>query len=376
MVKAFPLNQQEYSYNAQDVSYYYAGRHSGVFALDTNCQVSIVSNMTIKVAKGKGWLAHGVDYGVVFWMEEDVLLTVPVGDVASPRWDYVCIGWETTEVKNNPTIYIKSGSPAVTPAEPNLENSANKIEICLAKIYVPSGTTNLRATGVTLTDTRADKAYCGLVGDDLRTTNLEERATNLERRTTSLEGRTDSLENSTNNLKSRTSNLESGATPAGEASKAKKLSNQITINGTNFDGSSSITTAKWGVARNIFTPKGKISFDGSTDLELDFLWFEKLERSGINTIRISPVPTYRVKSVFVRVTDVNFGSTVTIQVERKTTSSQIVIFPDYPMSSTTSEQCEMILVNKGSGYADVKKYEARSGFVVTNIIIIDVPFGI
>ena len=207
MVKAFPLNQQEYSYNAQDVSYYYAGRHSGVFALDTNCQVSIVSNMTIKVAKGKGWLAHGVDYGVVFWMEEDVLLTVPVGDVASPRWDYVCVGWETTEVKENPTIYIKSGSPAVTPAEPTLENSANKIEICLAKIYVPSGTTNLRATGVTLTDTRADKAYCGLVGDDLRTTNLEERATNLE--------------TLTNNLKTRTSNLEDGTTPAGKALRWK-----------------------------------------------------------------------------------------------------------------------------------------------------------
>ena len=203
MVKAFPLNQQEYSYNAQDVSYYYAGRHSGVFALDTNCQVSIVSNMTIKVAKGKGWLAHGVDYGVVFWMEEDVLLTVPVGDVASPRWDFVCVGWDTTEVKENPTIYIKSGSPAVTPAEPILENSANKIEICLAKIYVPSGTTNLRATGVTFTDTRADKNYCGLVGDDLRTTKLEERTTNLE--------------TLTNNLKTRTSNLEDGTTPAGKA---------------------------------------------------------------------------------------------------------------------------------------------------------------
>lgn len=210
MVKAFPLNQQEYSYNAQDVSYYYAGRHSGVFALDTNCQVSIVSNMTIKVAKGKGWLAHGVDYGVVFWMEEDVLLTVPVGDVASPRWDYVCVGWETTEVKNNPTIYIKSGSPAVTPAEPTLENSANKIEICLAKIYVPSGTTNLRATGVTLTDTRADKAYCGLVGDDLRTTNLEERATSLENRTTSLEDRASDSETEINKIKN-------GTTPAGKA---------------------------------------------------------------------------------------------------------------------------------------------------------------
>lgn len=249
MVKAFPLNQQEYSYNAQDVSYYYAGRHSGVFALDTNCQVSIVSNMTIKVAKGKGWLAHGVDYGVVFWMEDDMLLTVPVGDVASPRWDYVCVGWETTEVKNNPTIYIKSGSPAVTPAEPTLENSANKIEICLAKIYVPSGTTNLRATGVTLTDTRADKNYCGLVGDDLRTTKLEERATSLENRTTSLE--------------ERATNLEDGTTSAG---KATKLTTPRTINGTGFDGSSDITTYKWGVLRNISIDGKSQLFDGSYDL--------------------------------------------------------------------------------------------------------------
>lgn len=258
MVKAFPLNQQEYSYNAQDVSYYYAGRHSGVFALDTNCQVSIVSNMTIKVAKGKGWLAHGVDYGVVFWMEENVLLTVPVGDVASPRWDYVCVGWETTEVKHNPTIYIKSGSPAITPSEPTLENSANKIEICLAKIYVPSGTTNLRATGVSLTDTRADKNYCGLVGDDLRTTKLEERTTNLEERATNLEERATSLENRTTNLEKRESdseteinNIKKGTTSVGEAEKAKKLTTSRTINGTSFDGSSNITTQIWGKGRNI-----------------------------------------------------------------------------------------------------------------------------
>ena len=249
MVKAFPLNQQEYSYNAQDVSYYYAGRHSGVFALDTNCQVSIVSNMTIKVAKGKGWLAHGVDYGVVFWMEEDVLLTVPVGDVASPRWDYVCIGWETTEVKENPTIYIKSGSPAVTPAEPTLENSANKIEICLAKIYIPSGTTNLRATGVSLTDTRADKAYCGLVGDDLRTTNLEKRATSLEERATNTENEIDKIKN--------------GTTSVG---KATKLTTPRTINGTPFDGTQPITTEKWGAERNFTIDSVMKKIDGSSNI--------------------------------------------------------------------------------------------------------------
>ena len=374
MVKAFPLNQQEYSYNAQDVSYYYAGRHSGVFDLDTNCKVSVVSGMDIKVSKGKGWLAHKTDLGIVFWMEEDINLSVPVGDTASPRWDYVCVGWETAEVKNNPTIYIKSGSPAVTPLEPKIENSADKIEICLAKIYVPSGTTNLLSSGVVITDTRANKAYCGLVGDDLRTTNLEERATSLERRTTSLEGRADSLETQTSNLKSRTENLESGATPAGEASKAKKLSNQITINGTNFDGSSSITTAKWGVPRNIFTPKGKISFDGSTDLELDFLWFEKLT-SSVNTVRISPTPNYRIKSVFVKM-EVASHSSVNIQVERKTTSKQIVIYPQYSAYAGDLSSCKMALIPKGSGYTDVTSYQVTVNPAYTNIIIIDVPFDI
>ena len=283
MVKAFPLNQQEYSYNAQDVSYYYAGRHSGVFALDTNCQVSIVSNMTIKVAKGKGWLAHGVDYGVVFWMEEDVLLTVPVGDVASPRWDYVCVGWETTEVKENPTIYIKSGSPAVTPAEPTLENSANKIEICLAKIYVPSGTTNLRATGVTLTDTRADKNYCGLVGDDLRTTNLEERATRLEERATSIENRTTSLEERASDSETEINKIKNGTTSVGEAEKATKLANARTINGTSFDGSSNITTKQWGIGRLINIDGIVKFFDGGSNIGFNTIQFHRAILSGGST---------------------------------------------------------------------------------------------
>lgn len=306
MVKAFPLNQQEYSYNAQDVSYYYAGRHSGVFALDTNCQVSIVSNMTIKVAKGKGWLAHGVDYGVVFWMEDDVLLTVPVGDVASPRWDYVCVGWETTEVKENPTIYIKSGSPAVTPAEPTLENSANKIEICLAKIYVPSGTTNLMATGVTFTDTRADKNYCGLVGDDLRTTKLEERATSLENRTTSLEG--------------RATNLEDGTTSAG---KATKLTTARTINGTAFDGTESIITNQWGQGRNI-------TIDGVTKL-IDGASNVVFNTTDILSISIAPNTTYYAPEI----EGVGYKRIIVVKEASKTTSMFAV---------TPSKKCRTLVI--------------------------------
>ena len=327
MVKAFPLNQQEYSYNAQDVSYYYAGRHSGVFALDTNCQVSIVSGMKIKVAKGKGWLAHGVDYGVVFWMEEDVELTVPVGDVASPRWDYVCVGWETTEVKENPTIYIKSGSPAVTPTEPTLENSANKIEICLAKIYVPSGTTNLVATGVTLTDTRADKNYCGLVGDDLRTTELEERATSLENRTTNLEGRVSNSETEINNIKN-------GKTSVGEAEKAKKLSNPVVINNTNFDGSYSITTNRWGVGRFI-TIDGVSGFvDGGSNVNFNTINYYRVSLTKGQTYTHNGCTEVGQKQL-IKVTPPSDGSPATIDIKGQGVKQFIIYLENYKSSTFT-----------------------------------------
>ena len=319
MVKAFPLNQQEYSYNAQDVSYYYAGRHSGVFALDTNCQVSIVSNMTIKVAKGKGWLAHGVDYGVVFWMEEDVLLTVPVGDVASPRWDYVCVGWETTEVKNNPTVYIKSGSPAVNPAEPTLENSANKIEICLAKIYVPSGTTNLRATGVTLTDTRADKAYCGLVGYDLRTSDLEKRFSNLESKTTEIETKSNNINSTLDNLTSKINGIEDGTK---EIEKARILYKQRKINDTLFDGSEDIVTNKWGgIIKFIVNNLYGVSVNGASDISLLSMKVDEETIADNGTL----VSVLSGKTGFCSLKLVTLGSKSSFYIQKQSTTDVIII---------------------------------------------------
>ena len=131
----------------------------------------------------------------------------------------------------------------------------------MAKIYVPSGTTNLRATGVTLTDTRADKAYCGLVGDDLRTTKLEERATNLEERAT---------------------NLENGTTSAG---KATKLTTARNINGTSFDGSSSITTQQWGIGRNLTIDGVTKLIDGSANIAFNTINIESM--SIVQTLPVS-----------------------------------------------------------------------------------------
>ena len=319
MVKAFPLNQQEYSYNAQDVSYYYAGRHSGVFALDTNCQVSIVSNMTIKVAKGKGWLAHGVDYGVVFWMEEDVLLTVPVGDVASPRWDFVCVGWDTTEVKENPTIYIKSGSPAVTPTEPTLENSANKIEICLAKIFVPIGTTSLSDSGVSIYDTRENRCYCGLVGYDLRTSDLERRFSNLESKTTEIETKSNNINSTLNNLTSKINGIEDGTK---EIEKARILYKQRKINDTLFDGSEDIVTNKWGgIIKFIVNNLYGVSVNGASDISLLSMKVDEETIADNGTL----VSVLSGKTGFCSLKLVTLGSKSSFYIQKQSTTDVIII---------------------------------------------------
>ena len=70
------------------------------------------------------------------------------------------------------------------------------------------------------------------------------------------------------------------------------------------------------------------------------------------------------------------SSTVTIQVERKTTSKQIVIYPKYSAYSGDLNYCSMALITKGTGYADVTSYKLTVSPSYTNIIIIDVPFDI
>ena len=264
--KGFPINQQEYPYDAQEVSYFFATRHSGVFALGDNCKVSISSGMTVKVAKGKGWLAHGMEHGVVFWMDSDSTVTLPVGDGLAPRWDFVCIGWNTAEYKENPTIYVKSGMPTLTPQEPTLENSLDKIEICLAKIYIPAGTTSLSDSGVQIYDVRASRRYCGLVGDDLRIDSLEDTTQYIEQMTNEAESDILSTENKQSENDNNLYKIETGASTV---KYAYSLSKSRKINGTDYDGSKGITTEKWGVARNMTIDGVTQLVDGSKDL--DFL---------------------------------------------------------------------------------------------------------
>lgn len=163
-VMAWPLNLTTYSYNAQDVMRFMAGKTSGIFGEEGNFQVVAKSGMTVTVqAEGKtgGWLSDGAKYGISFWSEDNIDLTVETADGVNPRKDRVVVSWHIPQQTTVPDVVIRKGTPSANPQPPALVNNGEYAEICLAEINVPAGATEI--TSYNITDTRLDESLCGLV---------------------------------------------------------------------------------------------------------------------------------------------------------------------------------------------------------------------
>lgn len=163
-VMAWPLNLTTYSYNAQDVMRFMAGKTSGVFGEEGNFQVAAKSGMTVTVqAEGMtgGWLSDGAKYGISFWSENDIDLTVGTADGVNPRKDRVVVSWHIPQQATVPDVVIRKGTPSANPQPPVLVNNGEYAEICLAEIHVPAGATEI--TSYNITDTRLNEDVCGLV---------------------------------------------------------------------------------------------------------------------------------------------------------------------------------------------------------------------
>ena len=165
-IKAFPLNQQEYSYNAQDVMKYYAGRNSGVFETGDNLKVSANGGLEIRVNSGMGWLSRDYVASVAFWNESVEYLMVDAGHDTYDRVDLVVVSWNFIQQEQNPRLIIRKGTPASSPAVPSLVNDSSTIEIALAKVIVPKGAINLLDSFII--DLRGDDNYCPLVLSELK----------------------------------------------------------------------------------------------------------------------------------------------------------------------------------------------------------------
>ena len=163
-LKGFPLNQQEYAYNAQDVMKYYAGRNSGVFESGENLKVSVDSNMQIKVATGAGWLSRDYEASLTFWNDSVKYLMLEAGHSTLDRIDLVVVTWDFIQAENFPQLIIRKGTPASSPAVPSLVNNSSTIEIALARINVGKGSIELHDADIV--DLRGDDTYCPMVYDE------------------------------------------------------------------------------------------------------------------------------------------------------------------------------------------------------------------
>ena len=163
-IMAWPLNLTTYSYNAQDVMRFMAGKTSGIFGEEGNFQVAAKNGMTVTVqAEGKtgGWLSDGAKYGISFWSANDIDLTVETADGVNPRKDRVVVSWHIPQQATVPDVVIRKGTPSASPQPPALVNNGEYAEICLAEINVPAGATEI--TSYNITDTRLNEELCGLV---------------------------------------------------------------------------------------------------------------------------------------------------------------------------------------------------------------------
>ena len=163
-IKAFPLNQQEYSYNAQDVMKYYAGRNSGVFETGDNLKVSANGGLEIRVNSGMGWLSRDYVASVAFWNESVDYLMVDAGHDTYDRIDLVVVSWNFVQQEQNPKLIIRKGTPASSPAVPLLVNNSSTIEIALARINVGKGDIELSDSDIV--DLRGNDTYCPMVYDE------------------------------------------------------------------------------------------------------------------------------------------------------------------------------------------------------------------
>lgn len=163
-IKAFPLNQTEYSYNAQDVMKYYAGRNSGVFETGDNLKVSANGGLELRINTGMGWLSKDYVASVAFWNESVEYLMVDAGHDTYNRIDLVVVSWNFIQQEQNPKLIIRKGTPASSPVVPPLVNDSSTIEIALARINVAKGAITLSDSNIV--DLRGNDTYCPMVYDE------------------------------------------------------------------------------------------------------------------------------------------------------------------------------------------------------------------
>lgn len=144
------------TYNAEDFASYLAKLVSnGVFASPaSSLQVISDSGLKVIVKAGEGWIN-----GHKMVNTADMSLTIESADVILNRKDFVIFYLDY--INREMGIEVKKGTPAQSPAAPDLIRNTSRYELALAEITLAKGQTSV--TSSSIKDVRGYGSLCGYV---------------------------------------------------------------------------------------------------------------------------------------------------------------------------------------------------------------------
>lgn len=163
----YPLNDKDF--DASDAELFHCTRSSGIFdGDDFACSVTGADN-SVTVGIGIGWIRNSRFSGKVIALKSALTLDLGVADSTNPRIDAVVIQFDANA--NATEVVIKKGTPASSPAAPEVSRTEALYELHLCHVRREAGASSISVADVT--DLRANKTYCGLMEDDVTARDRE-----------------------------------------------------------------------------------------------------------------------------------------------------------------------------------------------------------
>jgi len=157
----YPLNNADF--DARDAELFHCTRTSGIFdGGDFACSVTGADN-NVTVGIGIGWIRNSRFSGKVIALKNALMLDIGVADATYPRIDAVVIRFDANA--NRTDIIAKHGTASENPLPPEVVQTESIYELHLYHVRREAGATAV-AVG-NLTDLRMNRAYCGLMQDDV-----------------------------------------------------------------------------------------------------------------------------------------------------------------------------------------------------------------
>lgn len=160
-IVTYPLNG--ITYDAADAETYLCTRTSGIFSAEDCFNYSLTGDLEITVGEGIAWIRNATFKGKSICSNAATALTISLGNSYNPRIDRVVL--EFTAANSESTLKIIEGTPAASPAAPDIMQSSTVYQLGLYEIYVARAATAVTAANIT--DTRLDETVCGLMRDSV-----------------------------------------------------------------------------------------------------------------------------------------------------------------------------------------------------------------